>query len=135
MNPICGTCLCGRVSYEINEQPVGVANCHCLACQKATGAAYFTEAEFSRAAVKIEGSLTVFETRADSGNPSFRAFCSACGSLIAGYGAPNGRIAIAVSTMADAKEFRPEMDIYVASAQPWVALDPAIPKYPGRPTG
>ena len=38
--PQTGGCQCGKVRYEISEEPVSVYICHCLDCQRLTGSAF-----------------------------------------------------------------------------------------------
>jgi len=38
--PITGSCLCGRVHYEITPPYWGFWYCHCERCRKATGSAH-----------------------------------------------------------------------------------------------
>ncbi|MGI9327008.1 MAG: GFA family protein [Pseudomonadales bacterium] len=125
--------MCGAVHYEVSAEPIGVGNCHCRACQKATGAAYFTEAVFPASSIAIHGALAEYASSADSGATTYRGFCPKCGSTVLGYGGSSGTMAISVSTLNEPKTFEPQMDIYVASAQPWVAMNPDTPKYAGRP--
>jgi hypothetical protein len=129
-----GSCHCGTVEFDISAEPIGIGNCHCRACQKATGAAYFTEAVFAESSVTIRGKLSEHASLADSGATVYRGFCATCGSLIVGNGGNSGTVAIAVSVLDDPSKFEPQMDIYTATAQPWVQMNPDIPKYDGRPT-
>ena len=76
-----GSCLCGSIKFEVDNDPVAVSHCHCKMCQKQHGAAFATYARFKRADVKyIEGEdkLSVFNSSSDV----LRKFCSICGSNI-----------------------------------------------------
>ena len=42
-----GRCLCGACAYEIEGEPVVVAHCHCLDCQRLSGAGHSTGAMFA----------------------------------------------------------------------------------------
>ena len=42
MAPYLGSCLCGRVSYQMLSSPKAVTHCHCKQCQKSHGAAFAT---------------------------------------------------------------------------------------------
>ncbi|WP_438269777.1 GFA family protein [Neptunomonas phycophila] len=37
---ITGSCLCGKVSYEISGEVGDIVHCHCVTCRKAHGAAF-----------------------------------------------------------------------------------------------
>jgi len=53
--PQTGGCQCGKVRYEITQQPLLVYTCHCLDCQRLTGSAF---------------SLGVVVPKVDSGSPA-----------------------------------------------------------------
>ena len=92
----------------------------------------------ARDTVKLtKGQSAHFEKVADSGKIAKREFCSACGTpLFASTSAAVEYLAVRVSSLDDPSWFRPEANFWVASAQPWDYLDPAIPKFErGRPSG
>jgi hypothetical protein len=37
-----GSCVCGRVRYELDTEPKITVACHCSLCRKATGSAFAT---------------------------------------------------------------------------------------------
>ena len=37
-----GGCACKKVRYEVSADPIAVMNCHCRACQYASGGGYTT---------------------------------------------------------------------------------------------
>ena len=81
---ITGRCLCGAVSYSINGQPLGMGQCHCKDCQRASGTGHMSLARFRKDDIVITGQTTSFASRADSGNTNTRHFCPTCGSRIYG---------------------------------------------------
>jgi hypothetical protein len=88
-----------------------------------------------RDAVKITGEVKYFEVIADSGNPISRGFCPNCGSrLFTRPGAAPTIISIMAGSLDDAGWYRPSVDFYTASAQPWVSMDPLLPKFPNAPS-
>ena len=70
-----GRCQCGAVSYTIAAPPIGMGQCHCKDCQRATGTGHISVARFNRKDVKIEGVTKTFAVTADSGNINTRHFC------------------------------------------------------------
>jgi hypothetical protein len=42
-------------------------------------------------------------------------------------------VVITAGTLDDPSWFRPAMDFYVSSAQPWDHMDPGLPKFPKLP--
>lgn len=75
-----GGCLCGDVRYEIAGTPLAIVTCHCLHCQKQSGAAFSLVVAIPRDALSLTGALTTYEDVGTSGQPVHRRFCGRCGS-------------------------------------------------------
>ena len=74
-----GSCLCGRVAYEIAGPLTDVVNCHCGMCRKAHGAAFRTRATVQAADFKwTRGENHITWYCSSPGN--YRGFCEACGT-------------------------------------------------------
>jgi hypothetical protein len=76
-----GSCLCGKVAYEIECEPRPIVHCHCETCRKTHGAAFSSVMAVPRKSfkwVRGEGLLRAHE----SSPGKFRRFCSQCGSHI-----------------------------------------------------
>jgi len=131
---ITGGCSCGAVRYECDADPIFTGNCHCRDCQKAGGGAFAPAIAVPAAALKVSGSVKFYDSKADNGNTMSRGFCTNCGSRVTGKssGMPDVMIVLA-GTLDDPTLFKPQMDIYTASAQPWDHMDPALPKFPTMP--
>jgi hypothetical protein len=129
-----GGCMCGAVRYECTADPMFMGNCHCRDCQQSGGAAYGAAIGVPRNAVKLTGDVKYYESKADSGNMSKRAFCPNCGSRLFSLPpfAPDLMV-IQAASLDDPSIFKPAMDIYTSSAQPWDHMDPALPKFPKMP--
>ena len=121
--------MCGAVRYECTADPMFMRNCHCRDCQCANGGAYTPAIGVPRNAVKITGDVKYYESKADSGSMARRAFCANCGSRLFSFPpfSPDLMVILATS-LDDPSIFRPGMDIYTSSAQPWDYMDPALPK-------
>lgn len=121
-----GHCLCGKVTYSCDAEPVVTAVCHCTTCQRQTGAAYSPLVGVPRAALTMEGdSLASFTTvGTDSGADVARYFCRECGSPIASIGDAMPEVAfVKTGTLEDTSWFEPQVHVWCGSAQPWVPLD------------
>jgi hypothetical protein len=132
-----GGCLCGAVRYSCSSQPVAMVNCHCRDCQRAGGAAYSPTVVVPAQSLRItQGQPKIHRVSAESGNEASRAFCVECGSHLFAFS--SGRtefVGVKAGSLDDPSWFKPMVDAWVSSAQPWDCLDPAIPKMPkGRPT-
>ena len=86
----------------------------------------------ARAAVKLaKGQPARFEKVADSGNIATREFCSTCGTpLFASSSAAKEYLGVQAASLDDPSWFKPDVNVWIESAQPWDCLDPTIPGYP-----
>jgi hypothetical protein len=135
MPKIVGGCLCGSVRYQSEAEPVLTAACHCHHCQKQTSSAFSIFVVLPKGSLTIEGEpLAAFEDVGDSGLPVFRKFCSKCGSAIVSEVVATPDLEwLNAGTLDDPSWFRPQMNLWCDSAQPWVSIDDDIPAYAGNP--
>ena len=129
-----GGCLCSKVRYECTADPNFMWNGHCLEGQKATGTAYEAAIGIPAATLKVTGDVKYHDNKADSGNTLSRGFCPECGSRLLGKtsGMPDLAM-ITAGSLDDPKQYVPQLDIYISSAQPWDHMNPALPKFPKMP--
>jgi hypothetical protein len=129
-----GGCLCGKVRYSAEAEPIFVGVCHCSTCQKGSGTAFNTVVAVPKPAVTTTGSVSTYEGRGDTGNPTYRRFCPACGSPVAVEAAIMADVVmIPVGTLDDASSVTPAMQIYCDSAQSWAVLEGGIQRFPKMP--
>ena len=130
--PICGGCFCGAVRYRISAQPFAQANCHCRACQHATGGAYAPVLTVPTEAFEITGDYREHTSKGDSGEQVTRCFCEQCGTTIFAHTTrvKTMRPVYAI-TLDEVENFKPQLDAWVDFAQPWIVMDPDLPKYRG----
>ena len=132
--PLSGGCACGSIRYVCSRAPVAMLNCHCLDCQRSSGAPFASGFIVRVSDVAISGTPKAYSVRAGSGSLATRTFCSDCGcSLFTSGEAAPGVMSIRFPTLDDPSEFQPKVDIWISSAQPWVCLSQAIPHYPRSP--
>ncbi|MBQ0718635.1 MAG: GFA family protein [Gammaproteobacteria bacterium] len=128
--PLTGGCFCGAIRYRITAPPFGQANCHCRACQRATGGAFAGVLLVPTEALEVAGEYREFTELGDSGNKVSRGFCPQCGSTLF---ARTTRIAsmrpVYAATLDKPELFTPTLDAWVDFAQPWVTMDESLPKY------
>ncbi|KAB8335412.1 GFA family protein [Scytonema tolypothrichoides VB-61278] len=128
-----GGCLCGSVRYECSAEPLTMGNCHCRDCQRATGSAYASALLVPQCAVTITGDVKYYDVIGDSGNLVGRGFCPNCGSRLFSKPPIPGLLGIMAGSLDDPSWFRPTMDLYALSAQPWDYMNPDLPKFDKMP--
>ena len=111
-----------------------MVNCHCRDCQRATGTGTNPGVIVSAAALVVTGEPQTYTSAGANGRWVSRAFCAACGSpLWSQDEASEQLIAIRAGSLDDPSWFAARIDLWVSRAQPWVTMDPALPKHPEQP--
>jgi hypothetical protein len=135
MANITGGCLCGRVRYTVTGEPAFSGLCHCRNCQRYTGSAFEALIAFPAASVSVQGELKTYKDTGDSGQPVHRRFCPNCGSgVVNEVDALPGVTIVLAGTLDDPAAFKPTMDVYWSSAQPWVHANGERTRFPKMPT-
>jgi hypothetical protein len=114
-------CSCGKLTVACDGDPVRVSICHCLACQRRTGAPFAQQARWSTENVRVEGAATSFVRTGDSGGTATFRFCPSCGSTVYfEIDKMPGFIAIPVGAFADPSFPPPILSFYEARKHGWV---------------
>ena len=131
-----GGCACARVRYRLTDRPLFVHCCHCRSCQRESGASFALNALIETDRVELlRGELAWVDTPTSSGKGQRVARCPECQVALwshYAYGAIGDRVAfVRVGTLEDAGAVPPDIHIYTASKQPWIALPEGVPAVPG----
>ena len=104
------------------------------AMQMASGAPFASGIVVMADELAVTGTPTAHAVVVSKGHRVTRSFCGACGTPLFTHSEANAQfISIRFPTLDDASGFKPMLDIYTASAQPWTCLDPALPHFPQSP--
>jgi hypothetical protein len=134
MTSITGGCLCGRVRYTVTGEPVFSGLCHCRNCQRYTGSSFEAVIAFPAPSVSVQGELKTYNDTGDSGQPVRRNFCPNCGSgVIAEADVLPGLTLVLAGTLDETTVFKPTMDVYWSSAQPWMHAEVERQRFPKMP--
>jgi hypothetical protein len=134
MQEMIGGCLCGQVRYRATAEPAFVGVCHCKNCQKQAGTAFALVVGIPKSALSVQGKIKTFNDTGDSGQPVLRNFCPECGSPITSDVTVMPELTfIKAGTLDDTSWLRPTMQVYCASAEPWVELGGEMQRFPKMP--
>jgi hypothetical protein len=124
-------CSCGALTLALQGAPRLVVACHCLECQRRTGAPFGVGAFYPAAMVAISGTPKQFTRHAASGGNIHNYFCPDCGSTIY-WTAENlpGMIGVAVGALSDHNYPAPVRSIFERSKQDWLRIDGAVEHFP-----
>lgn len=124
---LAGSCRCGAVQYEVRDEFVYAANCHCSECRAATGSAFKSFAGIERDkltitqgqdAVAIFGEELLNDTR-----------CASCGSFLFSVVRDGEWVHVAMGSLVDAPTIRPTEHIFVGSKAPWHEITDDLPQH------
>ena len=124
-----GSCLCGRVRYEIRGTLGPMTHCHCSQCRKAHGAAFGTYARVSYADFRLltgEDDVASYRSSSDV----LRTFCKRCGSTLQFIreSKPDG-FYLAIGGLDDDPGSRPSHHIFVGSKAPWFEITDGLAQH------
>jgi hypothetical protein len=131
MSKMTGGCICGAIRYETEADPIVMVNCHCRDCQRATGSGYAPFVIVPKAAVKVSGQPRYYKTIGASGGAVERGFCPTCGAAVLSTLARVPDImGILAASLDDPSLYKPTLDIFTTSAQPWHEMLASTQKKP-----
>jgi hypothetical protein len=119
-------CACGGLSVDLPGPTDAVAACHCIECQRRTGAPFGAGAYYPADAVEVRGLSTRFSRQGESGAVLDFFFCPTCGSTVFWRSSrfPT-RIAVALGAIADPSFPPPKTSLWERAKHPWVSIGPA----------
>ncbi|ESY24219.1 GFA family protein [Mesorhizobium sp. LNJC394B00] len=125
-----GKCFCGTVQYEVADEFVYAAICHCSNCRRTTGSAFKPFAGIEREKLALaEGHHGLIHFGDGSGHD---AHCSRCGSLLYSLVRDGAYVHVAMGTLVDDPTIRPTAHIFVGSKAPWFTIADDLPQYEGH---
>ena len=124
-----GSCLCKRVTYEINGALSDAYNCHCSMCRKLHAAAFRTCARVDADKWKTltgESFIKYYE----SSPGEWKGFCSECGSsLFTRFDAKPDVLGFPLGTLDTDPHIKPTRHVFVGSKAPWFDITDDLPQH------
>jgi hypothetical protein len=127
-----GGCHCGAVRYEMSEETVYRAICHCSDCRKIAGAPMVAWALVEKDGLKVEGETKEYSS-SENGR---RHFCPNCGTTLfyTNDAVFPGKVDVQTATLDDPDSMAPTLQVQTAERVDWVEQHhelPAFERYPG----
>jgi hypothetical protein len=127
-----GSCLCGRVAFEISRAVGPFELCHCPRCRKVSGSAFVAAVGVLAEDFRFlsgEDDIVTFEFPLRDTPPAYSvSFCPTCGS-IAPRPPASGWFEIAAGLLDDDPGLTPDRHIYVEHRAPWWQSDDGLPAF------
>jgi hypothetical protein len=128
-----GTCVCGRVRYELDTEPKITVACHRSLCRKATGSAFATWTLVPTDHFRwTAGSEEIREFR--SSDHGRRMFCGNCGTTLGNLTTHRAAFMhLAAGTLDRAPALRIKFHAYVGSKASWYEIADSYPRFEELP--
>ena len=128
-----GSCLCGKVQYEVRGELGPGYYCHCQRCRKASGSAFGTNAMIDSKDFVVTAGQESFKGYTASTGLT-RYFCAECGSPITSVRASQPEVTRVRLGTLDTPVAKPPMGhIFVGSKAAWDMIHDDLPQYEARP--
>ena len=119
MEKLTGSCLCGTVTFEIDNEFDHFQLCHCTQCQKTTGSAHasnlFTDPNHITWHTGLE-SIARFDLE---GRRISNAFCSKCGSRVPFLSLSGEILAVPAGSLNGKPAISPKANIFWSERAGW----------------
>ncbi len=116
-------CSCGSLKVVVTGEPDVVVACHCLECQRRTGAPFGVGAYFRKSQVEASGPATTYTRDGQDGRTLTTRFCPTCGTTV--YWVAEVRpdhVGVALGAFGDTSFAAPARSVWEQSRHPWIAF-------------
>lgn len=133
MTPIPGSCLCGKVAFEVTGAPLKFLYCHCRSCQKSSGSVHAANLAFPANSITWTQGEDLIQLFVDTEeNPGFpRAFCKNCGSPVPKLSRNRQFWVVPSGSLNSDPGLRPQANIYWSEHGPWYVPADQMTKHEG----
>lgn len=129
-----GSCMCGGISFSLNETFRRVHHCHCSRCRKARAAAHATNGITSADAVEFaHGADNVKFFKLAGAKYYSQAFCKTCGSGVPQIDESRGIAFTPLGVLDDLPSRGPDDHIFVGSKASWFEITDQLQQFDKMP--
>lgn len=131
--PITGSCLCGSVQFEIDQAEASSEICHCVRCQKKSGATALTMITAKASEYRLNtGAELIRQYTAPILNqpPAYKAyFCGNCGSPVPSPEPAQDFVEIPAGLFDSDPGVQPDKHIFVDFMPSWNVIRDNLPQF------
>ena len=125
-----GSCLCGKVTYEITDHLNIFQYCHCSRCRKFTGSSHASNLFVKKEDFNWLSGEQYIGTFAPTDTKYFATcFCKNCGSSLPWLEKSGRTMVVTAGTLDQDPLVKPKWNIFVASKAPWYKNPANLPKF------
>lgn len=125
-----GGCACGEVRYRLLRSPLFVHCCHCLNCQRQTGAAFAINVLIERHCVEVLAGEPERVPAPRSGAKRQQIYrCPTCETAVWSTYTRKSVLFVRAGTLDDPSAIEPDVHIFTRSKLPWLTLPESTPAF------
>lgn len=129
-----GSCLCGKVSYEVEPPFKLFQYCHCTRCRKITGSAHASNLFVAPSQFHwVSGEELVSRFELSEAKYFASSFCRCCGSALPWQAKGVANLVIPAGSLDEDPKLRPKHNIYVSEKACWYTAPDSLPEYETLP--
>jgi hypothetical protein len=126
-----GGCACGEVRYRLRASPLFVHCCHCLNCQRQTGAAFAINVLIERDQVESLGREPKCVPVSRMGTKRQQIYrCPVCETAVWSTYTRKDILFVRAGTLDEPSAVEPDVHIFTRSKLPWLTLPESTPAFP-----
>lgn len=118
-NKSVGSCLCGKVSFEVEGSFESFFLCHCKYCQKDTGSAHAANLFTSNSTLRWVSGEDYVRTFNLPETRHVKSFCTNCGGAVPSILNEGKLIVVPAGSLDLPVEIKPSAHLFVASRANW----------------
>lgn len=129
-----GSCLCGKVAYEMTGPAQRMMNCHCSRCRRGRSAAHATNVMYKMEDFRFTRGEDLVQGYHVPGAKYFKnCFCGECGSAVARVSTERGFVVVPAGSLDTDPHIQPLAHIFVGSKANWFEITDDVPQYAEMP--
>ena len=133
---IAGSCLCGKVRFEVTPPFSAFRYCHCSRCRKASGSGHAANLLAPRAQFRwVSGEDLIRRYDVPDAQRFSVWFCAECGSRAPHEIRTRNDMLIPAGLLDADPQMRPENNIFWDSKAAWCTDPKSLPRFAGYPPG
>jgi len=124
-------CACGAIGIATDASAIFIILCHCLECQRRTGAPFGAGVYYPGPDIRISGDPGEYARGTESGGTMRNRFCARCGSTVWWtIDAHPELVGVALGTFATPVPNVPVHSLWERSRCSWVAFEGVTERHP-----
>jgi len=132
-NRLNGRCLCGEITYVIEERFDRFYFCHCSQCQKVTGSAFASNILTAVDNIEWLSGANSIKKYEDPNRAFSKAFCKNCGAGVPHINKSRTSLVIPAGSLIDQPVGLPFANLFVSESPVWLEPGLSAKRFKGFP--